>query len=175
MTNRLMMTAVLGIALWAWGCGASIKAPTMAGGKKITIQVLSDRGITEGMPQDMVDQRNQLGQWMENDLIDILKDAGYEAAVIQKREEFKAEAGKYLLAVKIVKYNPGSKAARMVVGFGAGAASLDTHYDLFGDAADPILAKDHGVGSGRDWNYCARKLNEDMTKAVSDKLAEINK
>jgi hypothetical protein len=98
---------------------------------------------------------------------------GFKAREITARDQFKAGPDEYLLTIKIVKYNPGSKAARIVVGFGAGSCSLDLHYDLFGTEKDPVLSKDDGVGSGLEWTRCIRKLNENMLTAINGKLASL--
>jgi len=109
---------------------------------------------------------------MEQDLLRMLKRAGYNACQVTNRREFAAGPGEYLLTVRMVRYNPGSKAARMLVCFGAGAISLDTHYELYGASPQPLLAEDHGVGSSLDWYQVVQKLNRQMVDAVSRKLAE---
>jgi len=161
------------MVLLIYACGPSIEAPRAPGDKNIVIQIYTDRDIVEGMEQARIDQRNQLCDWMEQDLANILNDAGYEASVISSRDQFVPGPGKHLLFLKLVNYNPGSKAARMWVGMGAGAASLDMRYELYGEGEEPLLQKDHGVGSGRDWKNCARKLNEQTAQVITDKLAGI--
>jgi hypothetical protein len=164
--------AVLAI-LVSFGCGGPrLKAPTLAGGGSYSIAVLSDRGITPELGPDRSNQYNQLGEWMERDLLRMLTRAGYSAHMVNSRREFAAGPGEYLLTVRIVRYNPGSKAARMLVGFGAGATSLDTHYELYGASNRPLLAEDHGVGSSIEWTKVVQKLNQQMVDAVSRKLAE---
>jgi hypothetical protein len=156
-----------------FGCGGPrIKAPTMANGGSYSIAVLSDRGITPELDADRSNQYNQVGAWMEQDLLRMLKKVGYSARLVDSRGEFAAGPGEYLLTVRMVRYNPGSKAARMLVGFGAGATSLDTHYELYGASSQPLLAEDHGVGSSVDWYQVVQKLNQQMVDAVSRKLAE---
>lgn len=162
-----LMAAVLVV-----GPAASAKAPMTAGGEKIKIFLLSDRGDPKTMTDQQFNQRNQVHAWMERDLIKILNKGGYEASLVRNRGEYKPGPGRYLLSVKIVSYNPGSKAARMFVGFGAGVTSLNNHYELFGKAKKPILAYDDGVGSSRDWKNCARKLNKNAIKRVSEKLRQ---
>jgi hypothetical protein len=165
----LAVLAVMGL----FGCGGPrIKAPTMAGGGSYSIAVLSDRGITPELGPDRSNQHNQVGEWMERDLLRMLKRAGYTPRLVNSRGEFAAGSGEYLLTVRMVRYNPGSKAARMLVGFGAGATSLDTHYELYGASSQPLLAEDHGVGSSVDWYQVVQKLNQQMVDAVSRKLAE---
>lgn len=160
-------------ALVAFGCvRPQVKAPTQAGGGNYSIAVLSDRGITPELGPDRTNQYNQIGAWMEQDLLRMLQQAGYSARMVGSRSEFSPRPGEYLLSVRIVRYNPGSKAARMLVGFGAGATSLDTHYELYGSAPQPLLADDHGVGSSIEWTKVVQKLNQQMIDAVSRKLAE---
>lgn len=160
------------VILLSFGCGGPrVKAPTLAGGGSYSIAVLSDRGITPELGPDRSTQYNQVGDWMEQDLLRMLKRAGYTARLVSSRSEFTAGPGDYLLKVRMVRYNPGSKAARMLVGFGAGATSLDTHYELYGASPQPLLAEDHGVGSSIDWYQVVQKLNQQMVDTVSRKLA----
>jgi len=72
--------------------------------------------------------------------------------------------------VKIIKYNPGSKAARMLVGFGAGSASLDLRFEVYGEGPQPLLVKDHGRGSSRDWQFVCRTLSKDLVKFMGEAL-----
>ena len=104
----------------------------------------------------------------------MLNKAGYEATLIQKQNEYTPGVGKYLLKATIVKYDPGSTAARVIVGFGAGAASMDMRYELSGKG-ESLLKYDDGVGSGRDWRNVARKLNENTLKRVTEKMNEMHK
>lgn len=138
-----------------------------AGGKMF---VAIDRGIDASLNEGQAKNRNQTGEWMEEDLIRLLKKAGFDAELIKDAAEYKAAEGAHLLKVKIKEYNPGSKAARMLVGYGAGSTSMKTHFDLLGSAAEPILSDDLGVGSGRDWKNVIRKLNEQTVAAVKKKL-----
>jgi hypothetical protein len=73
--------------------------------------------------------------------------------------------------VRIVRYNPGSKAARMFVGLGAGAASLDIHYEFSDPRGRKMLSKDDGVGTSLEWQRLARKLNENILDAIQRRLA----
>ncbi|MBU1182871.1 MAG: DUF4410 domain-containing protein [Pseudomonadota bacterium] len=139
----------------------------VSAGKNLKISVLMDTG-DDNIALEKIDQREQLNDWMGRDLVAMLNKAGYEAALIENSGQYKK--GTYLLKVTIVKYSAGSKAARIIVGYGAGAVSLDTKYELFAPDGNRILSDAHGVGSGRDWTYCARKLNKQTVDAVSDKI-----
>ncbi len=137
------------------------------GNKNLKLSVLMDIG-DDNLSQTQIDQRQQLNSWMGKDLSRMLNNAGYQANLIENRSQYKS--GTYLLKVTIVRYNAGSKAARIVVGFGAGAVSLDTRYELFAPSGNLILSDEHGVGSSIEWTSCARKLNKQTLKVVSDKL-----
>ncbi|MGB5157013.1 DUF4410 domain-containing protein [Desulfobacterium sp. N47] len=144
-----------------------IQAEAATGNKNHKISVLMDIG-DDNLSQAQIDQRQQLNKWMGNDLVGMLNKAGYGANLIENRSQYKS--GTYLLKVTIVKYNAGSKAARIVVGFGAGAVSLDTRYELFAPSGNLVLSDEHGVGSSIEWTSCARKLNKQTLKAVTAKL-----
>lgn len=139
--------------------------------KGSVLYVLVDRNINKDMSDNEVRNRTQVGDWMDEDLVRLLDKKGFQTRLIERESEFKHAAGAYLLIVRITKYNPGSKAARMFVGYGAGSASMKTHYELRGSGSSPILSDDLGVGSGRDWRNVIRKLNEQTIKAVSEKLS----
>jgi len=135
------------------------------------IYVLVDRNITPDMELDAVKARNALADWWEVDLVNVLaKRGGYDAKLIQTRGDFVSGPDTYLLTAKILKYNPGSKAARILVGFGAGSCSMDIHIEFFSAGNKQIFSKDDGVGSGRDWRNVARKLNENILKTVTEAL-----
>lgn len=140
---------------------------TVSAGKKPRINVLLDMG-GDDLTKVQMDQREQLNEFMGKDLVRMLSKAGYEASLIENRNQY--SKGTHLLKVTIVRYNPGSKAARIVVGFGAGAVSLDTRYELFAPGGNLLVSDEHGVGSSMDWTSCARKLNKQTVEAVSDKL-----
>ena len=72
----------------------------------------------------------EVADFMEPDLLALLRDSGYDAAVVSG--EAQPICGQYKLNVQITEYNGGSKAARMFVGFGAGSARLESHFELFG-------------------------------------------
>jgi hypothetical protein len=170
------MRTFVAVAVAVAGLAVSVtaaKAADAAAAGQSTIYVFSDRKTdAESLTEKQVQQHDQVFAWMERDMANLLvKRGGYKAEVIQSRDAYKPTPGSYLLVTRIVRYNPGAKAARMIVGFGAGAVSLDTHYELYGQGKEPLLSKDHGVGSGREWMNCCRKLNEQMLAAINEALA----
>lgn len=168
----LLLVTVVGSVLG--GC-VSVTAPKMTNNEKISLYFYCDKGITEDMSQDRVAQMEQVADFMQRHFLGYSSKAGYEPYLLNDRADFIPGAGHYLVAVKIKKYNAGIKALRIVVGFGAGAASMDIHYDLFADPDEPILSKDDGVGSSNpNWIVIPAKLNERMlaevTKTISARL-----
>jgi hypothetical protein len=172
MRKRFGLAAlIMFLAVVFISCAAHVqKAPTAASGKPITIYVLIDRGIQRSFTDYQVQNRQQVGDWMDQDLPRVLQGAGYEARLINKRSEYKNAPDTYLLTVKITDYNPGAKAVRMFVGYGAGAASMETSYELHGKGGKVVTSGKQGVGSGRDWRNVIRKINELTTDAITEKL-----
>ena len=156
------LAILLMILLPLVGCNKPHKNALQADGSKYRVQFIIDDGVNSSLGETQVRAQRQLRGWMENDLLRLLNRAGYKAAPINKVSEYKGGNGTYLLQAKIVNYNPGSKAARMLVGFGAGSTSLDIHYKILNGKKKQLVSKDDGVGSSRDWNYCARVLNQRM-------------
>ena len=169
--QRIVLALCLSLALFACGGSRAGRAPTLPDGSRIAIMVHSDRNITSDMAPDRVEQINQLAQWMERDLLQILEDAGYAPLRIDDPAT-PPGPGRYLLKVKIRNYNAGSKAARILVGFGAGAAVLDTHFELTGSGGEQVVSGDPSVGTGRDWKNAARKVNLQTVDAITGRLSQ---
>ena len=165
----IVMCLVLFVVLVA-GCARAPRAPLSDAGERIEIMVFSDRGNPAEMTERQYKYRIEVGQYMERDLINRLKRSGYRTELINSKNEFEARAGRYLLIVKIVSYKPGSSAARILVGFGAGAASLDNKYEFYGAGKEPIMAWDDGVGTSEHWTRIPRKLNANTVKRITGKL-----
>jgi hypothetical protein len=167
MTMAGLVAASLLIALA--GCGASVKAPRAPDGGPTKVQVVVDMGYA-GKTEDQANQLKQVEDFLKPDLMSRLTDVGYSAEYIAAREQFTAGPGKVLLVVTVLNYNPGSKAARMLVGFGAGSAALDERFELFADGATALLSQDNGRASSKDWTDICRRTNKDMVIAITNKL-----
>lgn len=168
MLRSMFVYCLLAMALVVGACGGG--APTLPNGQPIAIMVFADRG-TAGMPPEKAQQIDQLAGWMEPDLMNILSKAGYGAVQVQDPNT-PVGPGRYLLRTRIVNYNAGSKAARMFVGFGAGAAKLDTAYELIGPNGQVYVNGAPSVASGRDWKNAARKVNQEVVNAVNGRLRQ---
>jgi hypothetical protein len=155
-------------------CGGGAKAPTTADGSRVSIALLSDRGIREGMTDQVKGELNELGAWMEQDLMRIFREGGYDIALIASREDFTLGRGKFLLTFTITHYRPGRISTREEAGFGQGVVEIDTQVALFKDNVTlPVLQKKQGDTSGREWQYCAGQVNLATAPAVSDRIHEL--
>lgn len=113
----------------------------------------------------------QMADRMRHDLKNVLDRRGnYRSRLISAPDQYRAGQDEYLLNVTIVRYNSGSKAARIIVGFGAGTATLDIHYEFIDPRGNKLLSKDDGVATSLDWQRLARKLNENILAAVQQSL-----
>jgi len=161
--KAFLAAAVLVAATASLGCGSGSKAVRGPGGAPVILDVVLDRSVGQLPNAEQVDQ---VAGWMEPDLHQILSGFGYQVVPQGNPQAYQPAPGRYLLIVKITRYNPGSKAARMFVGLGAGAATLDAHYSLFG-VKGPVNEGDIAVGSGRDWQFCARKVNQQTAERIT--------
>ncbi|NQU43870.1 DUF4410 domain-containing protein [bacterium] len=152
------------------GCARGPQAPLAPSGQKIEIQVFNDRGDPDQLEPRQYQLHAEVARFMEPDLIRRLQRAGYDARLLNSRDEFQPAPGRYLLAMKMVRYNAGSSAARMMVGFGAGAASLDNHYEFLGSGCEPVLVWDDGAGTSEHWSRIPRKLNANAVQRITAKL-----
>ena len=170
---RFLSKSVLAMALVAAmvgvGCGSSSRAARGPGGAPIVLDVVLDRSPGQ-LPNG--EQVEQLAGWMEPNLHQNLNSWGYQVVPQGNPQAYQPAPGRYLLILKITRYNPGSKAARMFVGLGAGAATLDAHYTLFGPRG-PVNEGDVSVGSGRDWQFCANRANQQTVERITAVLRNL--
>jgi hypothetical protein len=152
-------------------CGSRQSAPTLPGGKRLAVLVYMDRTVAPETPADKVSQLQEVADFMEPDLLTLLRDSGYDAAVASGDSQ--PAEGQYKLNVQITDYNGGSKAARMFVGFGAGAARLQSHFELFGPNGASYTSGSPGSSTGKtSWQRTARKVNQEIVSAVSVRLRQ---
>jgi hypothetical protein len=160
-TTTLAVAAVLATT----GC-ASLSAAKGPAGQPITLAVAFQRSAET----TNVDQVQQVTDFMQPDLERMLTDAGYDVVRQADAAGFQPGPNRYLVVVRLTRYNPGSKAARMMVGFGAGALVLDSEFELHAGPGAVLLAEKASVGSSRDWNHAARKTNQQVAQAVTNRL-----
>ncbi|OEU60450.1 MAG: hypothetical protein BA870_12235 [Desulfuromonadales bacterium C00003094] len=167
--SLLLVLFVLFITMVS-GC-VTTRAPKQATGAATSdgmISVLSLRGDTSSMTQDQIVELQRVGTWMDRDIIKQLKRVGYSAKLLKSRRDFSG-AG-HLLIIDVDKFNPGNRAARVFVGFGAGAASLDLDYQLINSRNKRVAQWKDGVGSSKGGTYCAQTLNRNAIEQLKGKL-----
>ena len=160
------LTLLLSLALLALTSCASQRVARAPDGSAYTLEVFFDHN--SGLRN--AEQVNQVISFMEPDLREILQHSGYQVVQSSNPEAFVPGPNKFLLIIKVVNYNPGSKAARMMVGWGAGALVLDTQHLLYAGPGQLVFQGGGSVGSARDWEYAARKINQQVTKEVTNAL-----
>jgi hypothetical protein len=170
MTNirlRSFSVVVVAVAVAALSGCAGLTAARGKTGGPITLEVAFDQGQGAKNPEQIA----QLVDWMQPDLERVLTNAGY--VVVSQREPAAFQPGpdRYLLLIHVLNYHAGSKAARMFVGMGAGALTLDTSNELYSGPGQVVFRSTGGVGSSRDWNKAARKINEQVAREITDVLS----
>ncbi|MEI6645549.1 MAG: DUF4410 domain-containing protein [bacterium] len=134
------------------------------------LDVLIDEGNTADMNVKQVGLRNELRMRMESDLPRKMARQGIDMRFITSLSQNTGAAGSApLLIVRYDVYNPGSTAARMVVGFGAGAASLDISLSLCKDGKEVQGWKD-GCGTSQHWSRLINTLDDRMSKRTKELL-----
>ena len=171
--KSLLLVFLVAFVAFSAGCGGT-KAPEASNestGAAISgghISVLSLRGDTSSMTQDQIVELQRVGTWMDRDIIKQLKRAGYSPKLLKSRKEFNGSG--YLLIIDVDRFNAGNRAARVFVGFGAGASSLDLNYQLLDAQNKTVMQWKDGVGSSKGGTYCAQTLNRNTIKRLKGKL-----
>ena len=107
----------------------------------------------------------ELSSWMESDLLAILNNFGY-AGIRVDDANVTAGPGRFVLLVHVKAYDAGSRAARLLIGFNAGGATLDTHFELKGEGGTSLVAGDPSIRAGGDGRHAARRINMQTINAV---------
>jgi hypothetical protein len=170
MNKKTVLAVVVLVLSLIVSIGLIYSSSAQAAASNVTVFVVIDRGIEASFTPAQVKNRHAVSEFMEKDLPPVCKDAGFTAVILKDKANFVSGAGKYLLKVKVTSYNPGNQAARMMVGFGAGTASMDTYYELLGPKMAVLLADKTHITSSVSWQKIIRKIDMDTAKAVARKL-----
>lgn len=149
------------------GCGQKKTDPNPSVVRDITVLTLD--GDVSGLTADQARELGNTVTWMDRDIIKNLNKAGFRAVLIKSIHDHKAEMGKLLIA-EVERFNAGNRAARALVGFGAGAASLDLRYKLLDERGSTLAEWRDGVGSSKGATYCAETLNKRAVDKVISTL-----
>lgn len=168
--KRWIMALGTGLGLlMLFGCVTTSSAPKTASGHPIKLAVLSDRGDPNEMESKQWGYRNEVGSYMEEDLLRRLNRAGYDAKLIDSASEYTPAPDSYLLKMEITSYNPGSSAARIFVGYGAGACSLDMRYTVK-KGGQVVQQWEDGIGTSMDWHRLPNALNEKLVNKLNAEI-----
>ena len=136
------------LLLGAWAAAAAGPA----------IDILIEPGDSAQLTPKQYEQRLDLKNYMVRTLPVKMQRHGIEARIIAAKSDY-AGGARHLLVVHYDRYNPGKTAARLIVGFGAGAASLDVTHALYaGDK--PIMTWTDGCGTSEHWQRLVNKIND---------------
>ena len=163
-----ILSVMVGVILLS-GCATPSIAPTAASGQKIKISVMSNRGNSDEMESRQWQYRNEIGSYMEVDLVNRLNRTGYAAQLIQSVSEYIPSADSYLVSMEITSYNPGSSVARMMVGYGAGACALDMDY-IVKNGSNVLQDWKDGIGTSSDWRRLPRALDDKLVRKLNAEL-----
>lgn len=164
----LKVVIVATIAAFIAGCAA--KAPVMLDGKQVGIFVLSDRGIKDGMKEEERKDRDEMGQFMEEDLIEALKHEGYNATLIKSHDQYIAGSANYLIIVRIINLRLVGRASRIWVGAMAGPTILENHYEVSGQSGKVAMSYDDDDITSYDWKRSPHELNGRLVNKINEKL-----
>jgi hypothetical protein len=156
------------IASFIFGCAP--KAPVMQDGKQVAMFVLSDRGIKNGMKEDESKDRNEMGQFIEEDLINTLKHEGYNATLIQKQSQNVRGRANYLVTVKIIELRLVGRASRTWLGITTGPTILKNHFEVSGSGNKLSLSYEDEDSTTGDWTRSPQELNQRLVQKINDKL-----
>ncbi len=170
MKKQVLVFAVVALAV-AFMFGCAPKPPVMQDGKQVGIFVLVDRGTTAGTKEDERNDRNEMGQHMEDDIVDRLRDDGYNATLIQSQGQYIQGPANYLVAVKMVDLRLVGRAQRQWgAGVFAGPSILKTSYEVSGTSGRLSLSYRDEESTLRDWTECPEQLNRRLVGKINDRL-----
>ena len=137
MIKRIFLMTLVCFSLLSCG-GTTVKAPTTADGSKISLFIHSDRGIRDDMTDQEKAELNELGEYMEQEMMRVFSEGGYAVSKIGDFDDFTHGENEYLMTFVIDKYEPARLNAPEEQGFGEGGVAIDTLEDmqiLFDDIA----------------------------------------
>ena len=155
------MYSVIAAALLLMG-GSAVSA-TAAGP---ALDILIEEGHSAELDAKQYQQRVELKDYMAKTLPVKMQRHGIEARIIAAKSDY-AGGGRQLLVVHYDRYNPGKTAARIIVGFGAGAASLDVTHALY-DGDKPVMTWTDGCGTSEHWQRLVNKINDNAVLKLKE-------
>lgn len=147
------MFSVVAAALLSLG-GSAVSASAA----EPALDILIEEGHSAELDAKQYQQRVELKNYMVRTLPVKFSRHGIDARVIPAKSDY-VGGGRQLLVVRYDRYNPGKTAARLIVGFGAGAASLDVTHALY-DGDKQVMTWTDGCGTSEHWQRLVNKIND---------------
>jgi len=174
--NLVYVSSIVSLCFLSSACRSSRAATAKDSQFKTTpmgnqrLDVLIDEGSTGEMNDRQYGLRKELRTAMERDLPRRMARQGIDMQLITNLSQNTGAPGSApLLIIRYEAYNPGSSAARMWVGYGAGAASLDISMSFCQDGKEIHAWKD-GVGTSQHWSRIINTLDDRLSKRVKELL-----
>lgn len=171
------VSAVASLCLLSSACrssgaaAATDRQPRASSLARLKLDVLIDEGNPAEMNEKQYGFRKELRAYMERDLPRKMARQGLDMRLLTSLSQNTGTAGSPpLLIIRYEAYNPGSSAARMWVGYGAGAASLDISLSLCNEGKEIQGWKD-GCGTSQHWSRLINTLDDRLTKRTRELLA----
>ena len=172
MKHFQIVLMVVFIASLFTACGGGSKRVSLPEGVSRDISVLSLGADTSSLSPDQIALLNQTLNWMDRDILQVLKRNGFQPTRINAENEFTGSANGYLLKTSITHHKMIPKSARFWGGMMAGADLLSAHFDLVDSNKETILSWDDTQGSTKGGTYCAQTSNPNATNKIVDHLAK---
>ena len=153
--------AAFAAALLFWGGSAA-----SAGAAGPALDIVIEEGSSAELEAKPYQQRVELKNYMARTLPVKFSRHGIEARILPARSDY-AGGGRQLLVVHYDRYNPGKTAARLIVGFGAGAASLDVTHALY-DGDKPVMTWTDGCGTSEHWQRLVNRINDNAVLKLKE-------
>jgi hypothetical protein len=163
--HAVVVLLVFALAVLISGCAKRV----MQDGKQVAIFVLSDRGIAQNtMSEGERDDRNKVGEFMEEDLLRVLQDEGYLATLIQNQNQFVPGTARYLLVVKIEMVRLVGGTSRFFLGRLGGPTILATRYEMFASInSPPAFVSNDKEATTEKWYYSPQELDQRFVKKLN--------
>jgi hypothetical protein len=185
MRAYLVAVSISVMALSMIACGPGLKAPKMADGSKIGLYVAFDRNISADAEPEKAVQRNQMSDYLELDLPNLLKKYDYDVFPLANVADFVPGPNKYLMTVKVLSYSAGSKGARiagaLMGGWGGaiagdkGAAFLDLEYKVSGEKGKVVGGDINLRTTDPNWQVVVRMVDSAILKGTSKAMQKLYK
>ncbi len=154
------------LCFFSSACRSAGPAQGGGGGGRQSLDVLIEEGSAAEMTDKQFGFRRELRTYMERDLPRRLARQGFDMRLLTSATQNTGkESDAPLLIIRYEAYNPGSSAARMWVGYGAGAASLDISMTL-GKGGKIIETWKDGCGTSQHWSRIINTLDDRLSKKV---------